>query len=336
VNITNCPSCLKPGYHAFCGPCRKRLFGGKRVSPILPFSRPEYNHRRLSHAGRISISGVQSKYSLKLQGTKLELTETGGEYILKPFVPGEFENMAAMPANEHVTMQMAQQIIGLNIAENALVFFSDDNAPAYLTKRFDVMPNGSRLLQEDFAQIAGVSEETRGKNYKYDFSYEKIAAIMKDHVSAYAIEVEKFFKLVTCNFLMHNGDAHLKNFSLYRDPALQTYIMTPAYDLLNTRLHLPDESALALDLFESDFETESYKVNGFYARDDFFEFGTRIGIPPQRVNRFLDEIAGLETGMGALLEMSYLDGSLKMRYKELIRERIGALGYSYKKSRQSV
>jgi serine/threonine-protein kinase HipA len=330
VNISRCPSCLKPNLSEFCASCRKRLFDGKRVSPILPFSRPEYNHHRLEHADRISISGVQSKYSLKLQGTTLELTEKGGEYILKPFVPGEFENMLNMPANEHVTMQMARQIFRIPTAENALVFFPDDDTPAYLTKRFDVLPGGTRLPQEDFAQIAQVSEETNGKNYKYDFSYEKIAALMHEYVSAYAVEVEKFFKLVMFNYLVHNGDAHLKKFSLYRNPVLNAYILTPAYDLLNTRLHLPNESALALDLFESDYETESYKANGFYARDDFFEFGRRIGIPEKRVNRFIGEIAGRENEIATFLGISYLDDSLKARYKEMIKERIGALRYSYR------
>jgi serine/threonine-protein kinase HipA len=286
----------------------------------------------VEHGGRISISGVQSKYSLKIQGTTLELTETGGEYILKPFMPGDFENMSSMPANEHITMQMARQVFGLNTAENTLVFFSDEDTPAYLTKRFDVMPDGTKLLQEDFAQIARVSEETHGKGYKYDCTCEKIATLMKEHVSTYAVEVEKFFKLVMFNYLIHNGDAHLKNFSLYRNPALKAYILTPAYDLLNTRMHLPNESACALDLFEPDFETENFKVNGFYAHDDFFEFGTRIGIPPKRVYRFLNEITGRESDMGELIDISYLDDSLKVRYKEMVNERIRALRYSYKDS----
>ena len=46
------------------------------------------------------------------------------------------------------------------------------------------MGEGKKLQQEDFAQISQVSEETKGKNYKYDFSYEKIAALMKEYVGA--------------------------------------------------------------------------------------------------------------------------------------------------------
>ncbi|MDD5675065.1 MAG: HipA domain-containing protein [Chitinivibrionales bacterium] len=313
MNIFRCPSCLKKGFNEFCPDCRKSLFNGRKISPVLSFSRPDYNRRKLEKAGRISISGVQSKHSLALTGAGLELVEKGGEYILKPIPPGEFENLDAMPANEHVTMQMARQVFGLNTAQCALVFFSRDSAPAYLTKRFDVFPDGTRRLQEDFAQIAQVSEESHGKNYKYDFSYEKIAALLKKHISSYAVEVEKFFRLVLFNYLTHNGDAHLKNFSVYRDQGMNTYLLAPAYDLLNTRLHLPFETPLALDLFESGYETESYKANGYFAYDDFFEFGARLGIPPKRVERFIAGTAGRGKEINELLARSFLDDSLQTK-----------------------
>jgi serine/threonine-protein kinase HipA len=336
MNIANCPSCLKPGYREFCASCRKTLFNGRRVSPILPFSRPDYNQRKREQGTRLSISGVQSKHSLKLNGTELELTEKGGEYILKPVVAGEFENLGAMPANEHVTMQLARQVFSINTAGCAIVFFRDDLAPAFLTKRFDVLPGGSRLQQEDFAQIAEVSEETHGRNYKYDFSYEKIAVLMKRHVSAYAVEVEKYFTIVLFNYLVNNGDAHLKNFSLYRDPVVSSWLMTPAYDLLNTRLHLPNESAMALNLFEGDFETESHKANGFYSRDDFMEFGARIGIPVQRVERIINGIAGRQKQVEELLNRSFLDERLRTRFFGMTGERAGAIGYSYRKGNTGI
>jgi serine/threonine-protein kinase HipA len=327
--IANCPSCLKPGYKEFCAPCRKALFNGARVSPVLPFTRPEFSQRKREHGGRLSISGVQSKHSLKLNGSVLELTEVGGEYILKPIVAGELDNLDAMSANEHATMQMARQVNHIDTAECAIVFFSDDLSPAYLTKRFDRAPDGARLPQEDFAQIAQITEETQGVNYKYDFSYEKIASLMKCFVSSYAIEVEKFLRLILFNYLVHNGDAHLKNFSLYRDPLINTYLMTPAYDLLNTRLHLPNESAMALDLFEADYATESYRVNGFYSRNDFVEFGARVGIPLIRIERIIDEIIGRRTQAEDLLNRSFLNESCKARYCAMIDDRAKALGYRY-------
>lgn len=176
------------------------------------------------------------------------------------------------------------------------VHFFNDYSPAFLVKRFDVLPDNTRYQQEDFAQIAQMSEETHEKNYKYDISYEEIALLLKKYASAYQIEVEKFFNLILFNYLINNGDAHLKNFSLYCNRLRnKTHLLTPAYDLLNTRLHIPHETAMALPLFKDDYQSESYKRNGFYVRDDFFEFGIKVGIPENRVNRFLDTIVAHES-----------------------------------------
>jgi serine/threonine-protein kinase HipA len=332
MNIEHCPSCLKKGYTEFCPQCRNRLFNGKRVSPILPFSRPDYNQRKIELVGRLSISGVQSKHSVKLTENELQLTEDNGEFIIKPVMTGGFDNMEFMPANEHFTMQLARQVYKISTAECALVFFRDDLSPAYLTKRFDVSSDGHRIQQEDFAQIANMSEETHGKNYKYDYSYEKIAKLMIENISTYAVEIEKFYKIILFNHLVNNGDAHLKNFSLLKAPDLNSYVLTPAYDLLNTRLHLPTESEMAIDLFDDDFKTESFNRNGYFSRDDFEEFGIRIGILNTRVCRIIDDfIAKIEMAKD-LLSRSFLDAKCKFAYSEMIDKRITALQYSYKNS----
>jgi len=86
---------------------------------------------------------------------------------------------------------------------------------------------------------------------------------------------------------------------------------------------------MELDLFEGDFETESFKSNGFYSYDDFTAFGTRIGIPPKRVDRIINTIiAGCEK-MHDLLQRSFLPDRLKIRYGEMVRERAKAIGYSF-------
>ena len=88
---------------------------------------------------------------------------------------------------------------------------------------------------------------------------------------------------------------------------------------------------MALDLFESDFETESYKVCGFFSRDDFLEFGRRIGIPVKRVNRIIDEIIGHQKQVHELLDRSFLTPDLRIRFSEMIDDRFKAVRYSYKK-----
>jgi serine/threonine-protein kinase HipA len=268
----NCPGCLKETVETYCGKCRRKLFDGRKVNHLLSFSRPEFNEIKRERSGKLSISGIQVKHSLKLESNELILTEKGGEYILKPIPSGQFKNLNAVPANEHLTMQIAAQIFGIPTAKNAVIFFLDMEM-AYITKRFDVQTDSKRLLQEDFAQLAQLTEETGGKNYKYDYSYEQIAELMKNYIGAYSIEVEKYFKVILFNFLVCNGDAHIKNFSIYRNEKYGDYLLTPFYDLLNTSIHIPNEQDTALELFKDDFMTEGYKFSSKYSKDDFYEFG---------------------------------------------------------------
>jgi len=324
ISIYNCPGCLKTGYHGFCNVCLKKLFNSKVVSPILPFTRPEFALYKLEHGLKLSISGVQIKHSVKLENKKLVLTESKGEYILKPIPLSLFDNATAIPANEHFTMQLASQIFNIPTAANAIVFFADEQ-PAYLTKRFDVLPDGKRLLQEDFAQISGATEETNGANYKYDSTYENIAELIKRYVKAYRIEMEKFFKLLLFNYIICNGDAHLKNFSLFRNEEYGDYLLTPAYDLMNTSLHIKQETDTALELFKDVYMTESFKAGSKYTRIDFFEFGLRIGLIKKRINRILDEFIGNKTSTINFIHNSFLPDDLKEKYMNSMGARIRRL-----------
>lgn len=298
------------------------------VSPRLPFSKPEYDRVKVEQAGRISISGVQTKHSLKLEGKELSLCDAQGEFILKPVPAGVFLHLEQMPANEHLTMQLASQVFGLDTAENALVNFSGGE-PAYLTKRFDRDAGGGKLMQEDFAQIAERTSETHGRDYKYGLSYEEIGSLMKANIGPYPIESEKFFKLVLYNYLVHNGDAHLKNFSIFRHPGIGIHILTPAYDLANTRIHLPNESDTALEMFQGDFETESYRANAYYAKDDFIAFGGKLGIPAERTLQYIDFFLLQGARVNRLIDASFLPKSTQALYSTLVADRLKRLAYSF-------
>src|SRR5262249_29404083 len=160
-----------------------------------------------------------------LREGRLEMVDLGGQYILKPVPQGEFERLDIVPINEHLTMQMARQIFGINVAENGLVSFEGGEL-AYIVRRFDVQSDGTRSLQEDFAQIASRSEETHGKNYKYDFFYEEIGDLIRTHVAAHPVDLERYFTLVVFNYFVNNGDAHTKNFSLIRNEQTGEYNLT--------------------------------------------------------------------------------------------------------------
>ncbi len=325
----NCPGCLKPQREGYCRNCLTRLFDGKKISPTLPFSRPDLNRTLNDPTHRISLSGAQIKHSVKLSGRSLELTDHGGEYILKPIPFQNFDVVSELPVNEHFTMQLARQVFKINVAENGLVFFNDGE-PAYLTRRFDCGRDGMRFLQEDFAQLSQKTEDTHGEGYKYDGSYQEIAELMRKFVGPYAVEVEKFFELVVFNYLILNGDAHLKNFSLFRDPEKGIYTLTPAYDLLNTRLHLPNESGdTALDLFTGDFETKSYQANAYYAKDDFTALGEKLGIRSNRVAKAMEKFTSGFPRIESMMRKSFLSAPSQTRYLDLISDRIKRLTYGF-------
>ena len=216
------------------------------------------------------------------------------------------------PANEHLTMQIASQVYNIPTAANGLCFFQNDE-PAYITRRFDIAPNGRKFRKEDFASLAGISKGNKGPNYKYDvLSYEEMADIIKQYVSASSVEVLKFFRLVIFNFLFSNGDAHAKNFSLLETPS-GDFILAPAYDLLNTRLHIFDDHVFALQ--RGLFKENTLNGNaGAVTGKEFIEFGIRIGIPPKRVHKELISFCQKAEQVQDLVEKSFLPNQLKKQY----------------------
>lgn len=319
-----CLSCYKTlPQEGICSTCRKSLKLGTKFNGVLSFSSKEFATIQRENMTRISISGIQDKISLRLIKGELVPTGKNGEYILKP-ASDDFSLKFAddLPANEHLTMYLASRVIGLNTARHTLVRFNDGPL-AYLTLRFDRAGN-DKIAQEDFCQLAGRTEENHGKNFKYDSSYEFVSQLIDKFVAAAIVEKEKFFRLVIFNYMAGNGDAHLKNFSLIRNPS-GDYVLSPAYDLLNTSLHLPDESRTALDLFD-EMEPPGFVENGFYTGNDFLLFSELIKLNSERSKRFLELLIN-SAGMSfpQIINNSFLSNEAKQSYHKLVKDRIKAL-----------
>ena len=163
-----------------------------------------------------------------------------------------------------------------------------------------------------------------------DTSYEAAADLIKKHVASYQTEMEVYFKIVLFNYLFSNGDAHLKNFSIYLTDD-GDYRLTPAYDLLNTKIHIAQDTDVALTdgLFKDDFETESFKHNAFYAFDDFLEFGKRIGISETRTHKLINGFLNSQDEVFRLISNSFLNTESKERYTSLYKDKLNAINYSY-------
>jgi serine/threonine-protein kinase HipA len=316
--IAYCPGSLAEGFTTYSPAFLRRMFDNKQVSHILPYDAPQVSEadteKMMENRKRISISGVQEKMSLILSKNKLRLTEEGeqGTYILKP-IPRDLKKVDQVPANEHLTMQIAVQVYGINAAGNGMIFFKN-GSPAYITRRFDVKPDGKKWGKEDFATLAGRTKDTAGADFKYTYSYEEGAALIRQFVPAWRIEIEKYFALVAFNYLFSNGDAHLKNFSLLESET-GDYFLSPAYDLVNTRLHV-DDTDFAFDrgLFAGGFESETYKKTLHPGRQDFTAFAKRIGVRDDRLEKLFEPFLLKQDKVDMLVNRSFLSTPNKKGY----------------------
>lgn len=324
IVIDKCPSTLAKGYTGYCPRALKTLFFGKSVSPFLDFgiSGLKNSENMASAAERISVSGVQEKFPAVVENGLIRLAREGerSTHILKP-APWD-ETIATrrhIPANEHLTMQIASQVYGIKTAENG-VCFSKDNQIVYITKRFDINPDGTKDEMEDMAVILGKNEQTDGKYFKYSGTYEDIASGLRKSIPAWMVDMERFYDLVVFNYIYGNGDDHLKNFSLIRHGT--DYRLAPSYDLLNTSLHVQgDDLGLDGGLSANIFPSDAYASSGHPCRADFFRFGQLIGLRDIRIGKILDRYSIIPPQALALLEGSFLPEKMQRSYLRIVKER---------------
>lgn len=320
-----CPSLLAEGYSTYSPAALRHLFDGKKVSPYLDFALESDENLAALNESRdvLSISGAQEKYAACIKNNQISLSTEKDltTHIVKPAPLAKISYRKQIPANEHLTMQIAKQVYGIDTADNGLCFSSDDQV-VYITKRYDVQANGTKLRQEDFCALMGRSEETDGTDFKYQGSYEDMANIIKRYIPAWPVALERFFRLVVFNYIFANGDAHLKNFSvLYlEDGDLQ---LAPAYDLINTHIHLDDSDFAMRDGLSRTLEkSDSYERTGHPCQDDFRRFGLQIGLSSKRVEAVLKPFMIFPNEVKQLIERSYFsDDKLKRTYWRIIEER---------------
>lgn len=323
--LTYCPSTLAEGHSSYSRSANQRLFSNHKVQHVLPYDSPassvENSVNFFENRTIMSISGVQEKFSLVMEKNKLRLAQAGerGDYLLKP-IPTLGKNRHWMPANEHLTMQIAKQVFQIDTAENGIVFFQNGEM-AYLTKRFDRDEAGLKRGKEDFAVLANRTPQTHGANYKYEGNYLELFQIMQQYVPAYATEAAKLLKIILFNFLFSNGDAHLKKFSLI-ETTDGDFVLSPAYDLLNTEMHQA----------EIDFALQGglYPKSQYQGKllNQFQQLGKLANIPEKMVELLLTQMLANSSDIERLIRSSFLDESAQKYYYQAYQGRLKRLKYT--------
>jgi serine/threonine-protein kinase HipA len=281
----------------------RAMFGRTKLPGIdLSLAEVATEARRL--AGKMSVSGVQPKLSMAVQGDRLVAVAERGQYILKP----QTNDFAQLPENEALCMALAAEW-GIPTAPNMLIRLKD-GSPALLVRRFDRVRRGRRVSKlhcEHMQQILGAD--------KYEGSHEAIAKAIAQHCTFPRVELQRFFELTLFNFAIGNGDAHKKNFSLLtrnNDTAL-----SPAYDIVSSRLALPSEDTeLALAL-----SGKRNRLKGL----DFVRFGKTIGLRAGLAEERTASLTEFLPQMRKAIEKSELTAERRGQLMDIVTGRVSRL-----------
>lgn len=303
-----CYQTLNEGEIDFHPKCSKKIFG-TAVAPLLHYTLDEMETlaKEIIETS-ISVPGVQPKLSLgfikeKLaDGTKGRLTvleALGGHYILKP------QNTAfpEMPENEHLTMKLAE-LLGIQTVISSLIKLKSGEL-SYITKRIDRTEKGEKIHMLDMFQITEAFD-------KYRSSMEKVGKAVIEHSSNTLLDVLRLYEVVIFSYITGNNDMHLKNFSLILKD--ENWGLAPAYDLLNVQLHLPEDK-----------EETALTIGGKKSRltkSDFIILGVKFGLSEKQIENVFQRFVKAEKKMLLLIDQSFLSEANKMKYKDLLIQRI--------------
>ena len=171
------------------------------------------------------ISGVQPKVLAQIENKATLKLE---DYIVKSWG----EDYPELALNEYLCMRVVQKA-NIYVPE----FYLSQDRKLFIMKRFDIKDDNTYLGFEDMCVLFG-----KNRDDKYEGTYEQIAKTIKTFVSPkYKKEsLENFFKMIVINFLLKNGDAHLKNFGLIYDD-ISNIKLAPAYDVVTTTVYIKND-----------------------------------------------------------------------------------------------
>lgn len=179
---------------------------------------------------RMSLAGAQHKMLVILDGNTLyePVGQMASTHILKP----EHEQRDLYPftvRNEHFTMSLAKAC-GLEVPYVTVKYVPE---ACYIVERFDRKgryPQQERMHVLDACQLLDLAAYR-----KYSQSTLETLVRLVELSRAKAVTALRLFRWVLFNFLVGNGDAHLKNLSFRygRDGV----VLLPHYDLLSTVIY---------------------------------------------------------------------------------------------------
>lgn len=283
--------------------------GLKKLEP-LEYAAKELREEAMIRASKMSIQGVQPKLSaiLNINKSKFDIVDKNGKFILKP----QHQMFSQLPENEDLTMHLAETI-GIAVPLHGLIL-AKDNSLTYFIKRFDRKGYNNKWPVEDFAQLAGMSRET-----KYNYSMEKLVRLVEDFCTFPVLEKARLFKLVLFNFLTGNEDMHLKNYSLITVNNIVR--LSPAYDLLNSTIVLRgDVEEIALPLNGKKKNLTSELLINYFGKE-------RCGLTEKVIEQTVTTLKTALPSWSQWITNSFLSSEMQEKYLSLVHSRLKRMNW---------
>jgi len=206
------------------------------------------------------ISGFQPKVIVPVVDKKTILTT---EYIVK----ASGEDYPLLAQNEFLCMEVAR-VAGISVPE----FWLSNDGGLFIMKRFDRTDSGEKLGLEDMLTLMG-----KGIDEKYHGSYESIAKLIDTYCGIHANESKaRLFEYVAVSVLLHNGDAHLKNFSLLYDLPRGNIQLSPLYDVVTTSIYTITNPKTGATKVDNTMALNLNKSKSYPLQDALIAFGQNV------------------------------------------------------------
>ncbi|MDR1167191.1 MAG: HipA domain-containing protein [Deltaproteobacteria bacterium] len=238
---------------------------------------------------KVSLAGAQNKLPVTLDGQRLLVSADGSSATTTHIIKAPSSALPDSRYNEAFCVDLARSA-GLPVPKTELRNIGE--ADALVVERYDRIEKDGvshRLHQEDICQALGLFSAQKHERRQGPGFSDCIGVVGRcsDAINA----IENFAKSAIFNFIVGNGDAHGKNFSILYDwsPELGEYgkgfRLAPFYDLISTLSYAERgvDTEMAMS-YGNSFDTR--KINSV----NFRALAKALGVDVHRFKALAEEI----------------------------------------------
>ena len=248
----------------------------------------------------LSLAGASGKVGLYFDDDNNKWYLPEGKAPSNYIVKQSHVRLSGIVLNEELCMLTAKEL-GIDTPKSFIINTGKgkEYEVLFATNRYDRVTSSEkrikglkvpfRLHQEDFAQAMGISSNQKYETKKNGY-LSRMFEIIREYTTNPIAEQMKLWRILCFNYLIGNGDAHVKNYSLLYSENLKRITVAPAYDIVCTRCYnLRDEMSMFIG-------NEIYFKN--IKRATFIEAAKEAGLTGNVALRIFDEVAdGFETAL---------------------------------------